>query len=375
MCYINYIMERVFDIIEQQEVYIMRRFSYTEKWKELLTPEIVPLLTQIHEFKGEQNLFIEAHEDELDHLLEVARVQSTEASNKIEGIYTSDERLKLIALDKTMPKTRNEFEIAGYRDVLNTIHNSYEHIPVKPSIILQLHRDLYKFSAGDAGGRYKASDNVIREEDSEGNQRIRFVPVEAWQTPEMIEQLCKEFEEAIKDESADSLLLIPMFVLDFLCIHPFRDGNGRMSRLLTLLLLYRAGYIVGKYISIEKLIEISKDTYYEALEVSSKEWHEEANDYEPFVKYMLGVIVNAYKDFSSRVWMLTTSNLSKPERVREVIKETLGTITKADILKKCPDISQITIQRALAEMVNQGEIIKIGGGRYTKYTWNWERNK
>ena len=353
----------------------MRRFHYTEKWKELLTPQIVPLLTQIHEFKGEQNLFIEAHEDELEHLLEVARVQSTEASNKIEGIYTSDERLKLIALDKTMPKTRNELEIAGYRDVLNIIHNSYEHIPIKPSIILQLHRDLYKFSAGDAGGKYKASDNVIREEDNEGNQRIRFVPVEAWQTPEMMERLCKEFEEAIKEESADPLLLIPMFVLDFLCIHPFRDGNGRMSRLLTLLLLYRAGYIAGKYISIEKLIEISKDTYYEVLEESSKEWHEESNNYEPFVKYMLGVIVNAYKDFSSRVWKLTTSNLSKSERVREVIKETLGTITKADILKKCPDISQITVQRALAEMVNQEEIIKIGGGRYTKYTWNWERDK
>lgn len=353
----------------------MRTINYAEKWKELLTPEIVPLLTQIHEFKGEQNLFIEAHEDELEHLLEVARIQSTEASNKIEGIYTSDERLKLIALDKTMPKTRNEFEIAGYRDVLNTIHNSYEHIPVKPSIILQLHRDLYKFSAGDAGGKYKASDNVIREEDSEGNQRVRFVPVEAWETPEMIEKLCAEFDESLKNESADPLLLIPMFILDFLCIHPFRDGNGRMSRLLTLLLLYRAGYIVGKYISIEKLIEISKDTYYEALQDSSKEWHEESNDYVPFVRYMLGVIVNAYKDFSSRVWMLTTSNLSKPERVREVIKETLGTITKADILKKCPDISQITIQRALAEMVNQGDIIKIGGGRYTKYTWNWERDK
>lgn len=353
----------------------MRTINYAEKWKELLTPEIVPLLTQIHEFKGEQNLFIEAHEDELEHLLEVARIQSTEASNKIEGIYTSDERLKLIALDKTMPKTRNEFEIAGYRDVLNTIHNSYEHIPVKPSIILQLHRDLYKFSAGDAGGKYKASDNVIREEDSEGNQRVRFVPVEAWETPEMIENLCAEFDESLKNESADPLLLIPMFILDFLCIHPFRDGNGRMSRLLTLLLLYRAGYIVGKYISIEKLIEVSKETYYEALQDSSKGWHEEKNDYEPFVKYMLGVVVNAYKDFSSRVWMLTTSNLSKPERVREVIKETLGTITKADILKKCPDISQITIQRALAEMVNKEEIIKIGGGRYTKYTWNWERDE
>ena len=353
----------------------MRKISYGEEWKKLLTPDIVSLLTQIHEFKGEQNLFIEAHEDELEHLLEVARIQSTEASNRIEGIYTSDERLKLIALDKTTPKTRNEFEIAGYRDVLNTIHNSYEHIPVKPSIILQLHRDLYKFSAGDVGGKYKSSDNVIREEDSEGNQKVRFVPVPAWETPEMIEQLCAKFDEALMDETADPLLLIPMFVLDFLCIHPFRDGNGRMSRLLTLLLLYRAGYIVGKYISIEKLIEISKDTYYEALKASSKEWHEEKNDYAPFVRYMLGVIVNAYKEFSSRVWMLTTSTLSKPERVREVVRETLGTVTKADIAKKCPDISRITIQRALAEMVAKGEVIKIGGGRYTKYTWNWEGDK
>lgn len=351
----------------------MREINYKEKWKELLTPEIVPLLTRIHEFKGEQTLFIEAHADELEHLLEIARIQSTDASNRIEGIYTSDERLKLIALDKTMPRTRNEFEIAGYRDVLNTIHNNYEHIPIRPSIVLQLHRDLYKFNARDIGGKYKASDNVIREEDSSGNQKIRFLPVHAWETPEMMEKLCDEFDEILKNEAADPLLIIPMFILDFLCIHPFSDGNGRMSRLLTLLLLYRSGYIVGKYISIEKLIELSKDTYYEALQESSRLWHEGQNNYEPFVKYMLGIIVNAYREFSSRVKLLATSDLSKPERVREVIKETLGTITKAEIMKQCPDISQITIQRALAELTASGEVTKIGGGRYTKYTWNWSK--
>ena len=350
----------------------MRKICYKEIWKKLLTPEIVLMLTKIHEYKGEQNLFIEAHADELEHLLELARIQSTDASNRIEGIFTSDERLKLLALDKTMPKTRNEFEIAGYRNVLNTIHESYEHIQVKPSVFLQLHRDLYKFHGQNVGGTYKASDNVIKEEDSEGNQRIRFVPVLAWATPEMIEELCRAFDEVLQNEEADPLLIIPMFVLDFLCIHPFRDGNGRMSRLLALLLLYRAGYIVGKYISIEKLIEESKETYYEALEDSSKEWHEGVNDYGPFVRYMLGIIVSAYREFSSRVWMLTTSKLSKPERVKEVIKETLGTITKAEIAKKCPDISKITIQRTLTELVANGSIIKIGGGRYTKYTWNWE---
>ena len=351
----------------------MRKINYNEKWKELLTPEIVPLLTTIHEYKGEQTLFIEAHADELEQLMEVARIQSTDASNRIEGIYTSDERLKLIALDKTMPRTRNEFEIAGYRDVLNTIHNSYEHIPIKPSIVLQLHRDLYKFNAGNMGGKYKESDNVIRETDSEGNQKVRFVPVHAWETPDMIKQLCDAFDEILKNEVADPLLIIPMFILDFLCIHPFNDGNGRMSRLLTLLLLYRSGYIVGKYISIEKLIEISKDTYYEALQESSQLWHEEGNNYEPFVRYMLGVVVNAYREFSSRVSLLAASALSKPERVREVIKETLGTITKTEIMKRCPDISQITIQRALAELHANDEIVKIGGGRYTKYTWNWSR--
>ena len=353
----------------------MRELCYKERWKELLTPEIVPLLTKIHEYKGEQTLFIEAHADELEHLLEIARIQSTDASNRIEGIYTSDDRLKLIALDKTMPRTRNEFEIAGYRDVLNSIHNSYEHIPIKPTVILQLHRDLNKFNSSNMGGKYKINDNVIKEEDFQGNQRVRFVPTPAWETPEMIERLCKEFDEITKNEAVDPLLIIPMFILDFLCIHPFGDGNGRMSRLLTLLLLYRSGYIVGKYVSIEKLIETSKDTYYEALEDSSRNWHEEENSYEPFVRYMLGVIVNAYKEFSARVNLLCVENLSKPERVKRIIKETVGAITKTEIMKKCPDISQVTVQRALAELLANDEIIKIGGGRYTKYTWNWSKGE
>ena len=236
----------------------MRNYSYKDKWQKLLTPEIVSLLTKIHEYKGEQTLFIEAYADQLTELLEVAKIQSVDASNRIEGIYTSDERLKKIVLDKTTPKTRNEFEIAGYRDVLNTIHDSYEHIPIKPSIILQLHRDLYKFSGQESGGKYKISDNIIAEVDSAGNENVRFQPVPAWETAESVERLCSAHAEALDENIVDPLLIIPMFVLDFLCIHPFNDGNGRMSRLLTLLLLYRAGYIVGKYISIEKLIEISK---------------------------------------------------------------------------------------------------------------------
>lgn len=351
----------------------MRAYDYNQKWQTLLTPEIVSMLSQIHEFKGEQNLFIEAQSDTLTQLVEIAKIQSTEASNKIEGIYTSDERLKKLVTNKTTPKTRNEQEIAGYRDVLSTIHESYDFIPVKPSIILQLHRDLYKFSGKSIGGSYKNSDNVIAEEDDSGNRFVRFEPVTAWETPTAIEALCSAFDDAISRSEADPLLIIPMFVLDFLCIHPFNDGNGRMSRLLTLLLLYRAGYIVGKYISIEKVIEASKETYYESLQNSSQDWHEGENDYSHFVRYMLGVILSAYRDFSARVKVLTTSGLSKPDRVREIIKDTLGKITKAEIMQKCPDISQVTVQRALNDLVKNSDIIKIGGGRYTSYVWNREK--
>ena len=351
----------------------MRNYDLQNKWQKLLTPDIVALLTQIHEFKGEQNLFIEAHSDTLTQLVEIAKIQSTEASNKIEGIYTSDERLKKIVLDKTTPRTRNEQEIAGYRDVLATIHESYEYIPLRPSMILQLHRDLYKFSGMSIGGSYKNADNVIAETDAQGNRFIRFQPVPAWETAEAMEMACQAYDQAVQS-GANPLLIIPMFILDFLCIHPFNDGNGRMARLLTLLLLYRSGYIVGKYISLEKVIEQSKETYYETLQQSSFGWHENENDYAPFVRYLLGTIVAAYRDFSDRVQFLTTKGLSKPDRIRELIKTTLGKITKTEIMEKCPDISQATVQRTLIDLQKQGEILKLSGGRYTAYIWNREND-
>ena len=348
----------------------MHYYNYKNKWQKLLTPEVVSLLTQIHEYKGEQTLFIEAKADTLTQLVEIAKIQSTEASNKIEGIYTSDERLKSLVSNKTMPRTKNEQEIAGYRDVLSTIHESHDFIPIKPSIILQLHRDLYKFSGKSIGGSYKGSDNVIAEEDNEGNKLVRFNPVPAWETPAAIDAICEAFDEMLAETDADPLLIIPMFILDFLCIHPFGNGNGRMSRLLTLLLLYRAGYIVGKYISIEKLIEQTKETYYEALQASSLNWHDNKNDYIPFVQYTLGIVVAAYRKFSSIVKLIATSNMSKPERIREIIKDTLGKITKTEIMVKCPDVSQVTVQRALNDLLKRGEVLKIGGGRYTSYMWN-----
>ncbi len=350
----------------------MRALNYKTEYQKLLSPEIVSYLAQIHEQKGQQNLFIEAQKDALSELLEITKIQSTEASNRIEGIITSDDRLKKIVMNKTTPKGRSEREIAGYRDVLNTIHENYDFIPVRPGMILQLHRDLYKFSNSAMGGSFKNSDNVIAEELPDGTKRVRFQPVPAWETSEAMDSLCNALQEALTDPEMDPLLLMPMFILDFLCIHPFGDGNGRMSRLLTLLLLYRSGYFVGKYISLERLTADSKETYYEALQESSTDWHEGTNDYLPFVRYMLGIVIAAYREFVSRVDVLITRGLSKPERVREIIRSTTGKITKTQIMRQCPDISQKTVERALAEMLKSEEIIKISGGRYTSYTWNWD---
>ena len=219
----------------------MRDFNFKAEYQKLLTPEVVAYLTQIHEYKGQQNLFIEAKADALSNLLEVAKIQSTEASNRIEGIITTDDRLKKIVREKTMPQSRSEKEIAGYRDVLATIHESHDYIPPKPTVILQLHRDLYKFSGKSIGGSFKNSDNEIAEDRPAGRKLVRYEPVSASETPGAMAALCDAFQTAAQDAELDPLLLIPIFILDFLCIHPFNDGNGRMSRLLTLLLLYRSG--------------------------------------------------------------------------------------------------------------------------------------
>lgn len=350
----------------------MRNYNYIDDFEKFLTPDVVSMLTQIYEFKGKQNIFTESNIDVLTGLIEIAKIQSTESSNKIEGIYTSDERIKKLVLSKTNPVNRAEEEIAGYRDVLNTIHSSHDGIPIKPNIILQLHRDLYKFNVSSSGGQYKNNDNVISEEDALGNKFVRFKPVEAWATSINMEKLCEAFNEAILNETVNPLIIIPMFILDFLCIHPFNDGNGRMSRLLTLLLLYRSGFMVGKYVSLEKLIESTKENYYEALQESSKGWHENQNDYAPFVKYMLSIIIAAYREFVSRCNVIMDKKLSKPDRVAKIIEDSFEKVTKQFILNKCPDISETTVQRTLNELLKQGKIIKKSGGRYSSYIWNRE---
>ncbi|MCL2197534.1 MAG: Fic family protein [Defluviitaleaceae bacterium] len=231
---------------------------------------------------------------------------------------------------------------------------------------MQLHKQLYSF-AQKTGGSYKNADNFITETDTDGNEKIRFAPTPSYLTADAIERLCEAFNKAIEKGEHDALLLIPMFVLDFLCIHPFNDGNGRISRLLTLLLFYRAGYIVGKYISLERLIESSKETYYEALQKSSEDWHDNKSDYAPFIRYYLGILQKAYADFEERISLLSQRGISKPERIRAVISQKIGKITKSEILEACPDISKITVERTLAALTKEGYIVKIGAGRSTAY--------
>lgn len=348
----------------------MRNFEYQHIDQVLFDKELVALLTELHEFRGKQELYMESYPDLLEAMIKVAKIQSTGASNRIEGIYTSEKRLDDIVNEKTEPKNRNEEEIAGYREVLNTIHENYDYIVPRANVIIQLHRDLYMFNSGAVGGNYKNADNVIEEENELGEKNVRFVPVPAYLTKDTMEALCNQFVESMKGKKVDPLILIPVFILDFFCVHPFNDGNGRMSRLLTLLLLYQNTYIVGKYISIEMMIEKSKTSYYETLRSSSIGWHENENDYKPFVKYYLGVLLSAYREFSSRVDTLRNNGLTKSERVKHVFDTKIGKISKSDITKLCPDISVTTIEKALAELIKEGYILKVGGGRSTAYIIN-----
>ncbi len=351
----------------------MHTFDY-KNIKLKISEELLELVAAIQEYKGEQNLYLHAQADTLTALLDIAKIQSAEASNKIAGICTSDERLKQLVFDKTNPKSLSEKELAGYRNVLNTIHENFEYIPVKPAYILQLHKDLYSYSGKEYGGKYKSGDDMITVNGETENFGC-FESVEAWRAPEAMEEACAAFNRAAENYAVHPLLLIPIFILDFLCIHPFSDGNGRMSRLLTLLLFYRAGYRVGKYISLEKKIEETKKEYNEALCESSQGWHENENDYLPFIRYTLGALLAAYRDFNDRVNIRVTKPPAKPQRIAEIIKTRLGTVTKSEIKEQCPDISEITVQRTLADLAAKGDIEKIGGGRYTKYVWNSDRRK
>jgi len=345
----------------------MRIFNYELLKKINIDSEMLSLISEIKELKGKQNFFNCLKKAKLDKLIQQAKIQSIESSNRIEGIVTTEQRINDLYHEKTTPRNRNEEEIMGYRDVLNTIHENFEHIPLTTNHILQMHRDLYKFSAGSVGGKYKAVQNYIQEVDVDGNKRIRFTPLDAFETPDAIKNICDEYGKAINLHNIEPLVLIPVFILDFLCVHPFADGNGRMSRLLTLLLLYKSGFTVGKYISHEKLIESKKDKYYDTLQASSTKWHEDENDVLPFVKYMLQIIVAAYRDFEQRVLTVAEKKLTKADQIKELFNTHLGKLSKAEIKKLLPDISEPMIERTLRELVANRTIKKVGAGKNTTY--------
>lgn len=344
----------------------MRVFCYEKLARSSWDSEIINLLVQIHEHKGKQELFLRRKPAVLDKLVEIAKIQSVEDSNRIEGIVTTSVRIKELMNQKTTPKNRDEEEILGYRDVLNTIHESYEYIPISSNYILQLHRDLFKYSEKGIGGRYKNTQNSIIEKDRDGNTVERFKPLSPYETPEAIRQICDELNVALDQGEVDALLLIPIFIHDFLCIHPFQDGNGRMSRLLTTLLLYRQGYVIGKYISLESKIEKNKDGYYAALEKSGIGWHENNEDSLPFIKYILRTILAAYIDFEDRVDYIGEKTVTI-DLVRNAVREKLGKFTKSDMMDLVPSVGKATIENTLKKLTEEGYIERHGKGRATFY--------
>lgn len=347
----------------------MRKFNYTALKNMKWDSEMVGYVSIIHEMKGKQVLYLKQKPETLDKLVEIAKVQSTESSNEIEGIRTTNTRLKQLILEKTTPKNRDEKEIAGYRDALAVIHESFEYIPLTPNYLLQLHKILYSYSALDVGGKFKNAQNYISATDSEGTQFTLFTPPAPYETPDMVSELCDEFNRAIAECEVDPLILIPIFIHDFLCIHPFLDGNGRMSRLLTTLLLYRSGYMVGKYISLESKIAKNKNLYYDALELSQAEWHSGNDDPTPFIKYLLGTIISAYRDFEERIEIVADKN-SAIEIVTKAVATRIGKFTKADILALCPSLSASSVESSLKKLSDNGMIEKHGNGRSTFYTRN-----
>ncbi|MBB6713427.1 Fic family protein [Clostridium gasigenes] len=344
----------------------MKSFENDKLNNMALSMKIVRMLTTINEYKGKQDLYKKQSPQILNTLKDVAIIQSTESSNRIEGIYTSNKRLKEIMNNSVEPRDRSESEIAGYRDVLNTVHSSYEAIPINSSVILQLHRDLYKFSPS-RGGNYKNSDNVIEEIMQDGTRYVRFKPVDTFNTPIYMEKLCDEYKIATSKEEVDSLVLIAAFILDFLSVHPFNDGNGRMSRLITILLLYKGGFEVGKFISIEKIIEDSKETYYESLNKSSMLWHEGKHNFEIWLEYFLGIILRGYRELEERVGYVTNTRGSKSERIEKAIDGKLGYFTKEEIKNICPDSAQATINRVFDKLKLEGKIQVVGKGRSSKW--------
>lgn len=344
----------------------MRTFNYSAIKDQKWDSDILSLIAAIYKEVGKQELYLKQRPQELEKLVEIAKIQSTEASNAIEGIVTTNTRIRQLVEEKTAPRNRDEQEIAGYRDVLNVIHESFDAIPITQNYILQLHKMLYSHMNNPFAGRTKAVQNYISATYPDGHVETLFTPLEPFETPEALDKICEEYNRMIGNMELEPLIAIPVFIHDFLCIHPFNDGNGRMSRLLTTLLLYRNGFLVGRYISLEAKIAKNKDLYYNALSESRIGWHEGTENVVPFIKYILGTILAAYKDFEDRV-ALVEIKLPAIEMVRRASKSKIGRFNKQDIRELCPSLSVSSIEGALRKMVASGELKKEGSGKSTCY--------
>lgn len=341
----------------------MRSFESGFLERQPIPHSLLRTIRLLGEYRGKETLFIQQTPQVLESLRHVAIIQSTESSNRIEGIEAPPERLKKLVEQKTTPQNRSEQEIAGYRDVLATIYANHADMPFTPGLVLQLHRDLYQFAA-QQGGRWKMTDNEISETRADGTKITRFRPTHAHQTPDAMNRLHTLFGEQWERGEIDSLLLIPAYVFDFLCVHPFTDGNGRMARLLTLLLLYQAGFEVGRYISLEHIIENQREGYYDALHKSSRDWHEGTHTLLPWWEYFLGVmLLGAYREFERRTGELTSAHGAKTEMVMATIQKLPATFRYADLAQACPNISRPTIKRVLGQLRQEGKVKCVRPGR------------
>ncbi len=344
----------------------MRDFNYSEIRNQKWDSDILGLIAAIYKEAGKQEMYLKQRPEELEKLVEIAKIQSTEASNAIEGIVTTNTRIRQLVEEKTTPRNRDEQEIAGYRDVLNLIHESFDVIPVTQNYILQLHKILYSHMNNPMAGRTKNVQNYISATYPDGHVEILFTPLAPYETPEALDRICAEYNRVIGNMEVEPLIAIPVFIHDFLCIHPFNDGNGRMSRLLTTLLLYRSGFYVGKYISLEAKIAKDKDLYYDALGQAQIGWHEGKEDAVPFIKYLLGTVLAAYKDFGER-FALVETKLPALETVRRAATNKVGRFTKQDIRELCPALSVSSVEGALRKLVASGELKREGAGKNTCY--------
>ena len=345
----------------------MRKFDYSFLNNGLLPASLVSLTANISALKTMAGIRKEEYAQVFTELETVAKIQSIKSSNAMEGIVTSDERIAAIVNQNSAPLNHNEAEIAGYRDALNEIHLGFEHIDFRERDILRLHEIMMSLAGYEYGGQYKTDDNVILEVDADGYRRIRFRPTPAKETPKAMEQLELAYMEARSDANINQLLLIPCVILDFLCIHPFRDGNGRMSRLLSLLLLYKNGFDAGKYVSFEEQINNYKDYYYEALRQSSDGWETNENSYFPFMENFLSILYLCYKELDKRFAVVHGKRITKRARIEAVILNSLTPLSKAEICKILPDVSPTTVEAVLGAMVKSGAVKRIGASRSARY--------